>query len=116
MGSRMLRHVGRRLRHLVRPGVTIVAPPRGVTFERDVEVRVRDGCVLRVNVFRPDRDGEFPVLLCAHPYGKDALPKPRRAGYSVPTQFRMLPQSRPFRISAWTGWEGPDPAHWVSRG
>lgn len=111
-----LRHVARRLKHAVRPAVTITAPPDGVVVDRDVEVPVRDGTILRVNVFRPASDGRFPVLMCAHPYGKDALPRARGTRYAVPRQFRLIPQSRPFTISAWTGWEAPDPAYWVPRG
>ncbi|MFZ4585205.1 MAG: CocE/NonD family hydrolase [Acidimicrobiia bacterium] len=94
-----------------------MAPPEGVVFERDVEVPMRDGVVLRVNVFRPEAPGRYPVIMSAHPYGKDALPEPKaRGGYKVPKQFRLLPQSQPFAISAWTSWEAPDPAQWVPRG
>jgi predicted acyl esterase len=111
-------HVRKRLKLLRRPNVTITDPPTGVVFERDVEVPARDGTVLRVNVFRPDADGAYPVLLCAHPYGKNNLPKPKPkgAGYTTPFQLRMLPQSDPFSFSAWTSWESPDPAFWVPRG
>jgi predicted acyl esterase len=107
-----------RVRHAVRPPLTVTAPPAGVRVERDVPVAVRDGAVLRVNVFRPADDGPHPVLLCAHPYGKDATPKPRRGGggWHVPFQVRLLPQSEPYSISAWTSWEAPDPAAWVPRG
>ena len=35
---------------------------------------VRDGTVLRVNVVLPAGGGRFPVLMSAHPYGKDNLP------------------------------------------
>ncbi|HEY7136090.1 MAG TPA: CocE/NonD family hydrolase [Acidimicrobiia bacterium] len=113
-----LGHVGRRLRHAVDPGVTVTPPPVGARFERDVEVPVRDGTILRANVFRPDDDQPVPVIVCAHPYGKDHLPKPRRDGHGwhVPAQFRLLPQSEPFSISAWTSWEAPDPGFWVPRG
>lgn len=109
-------HVRRRLRLLLRPNATVTAPPDGVRFDRDVSVYVRDGTRLSVNVFRPDDHAEHPVILSAHPYGKDALPKPRRAGYGMPFQLRMLPQSVPFRFSAWTSWEAPDPATWVPHG
>jgi predicted acyl esterase len=104
-----LAHVRKRLRLLARPDVTVTPPPEGVLFDHDVRVRVRDGTELQVNVFRPEHDdGPRPVILSAHPYGKDALPHPRRrGGYRLPFQFRMLPQSRPFTISAWTSWGHP---------
>src|SRR5579884_2407011 len=111
-----LLHAARRVARAVRPLVTITAPPDGVVVEHDVEVRVRDGTILRVNVFRPARDGRFPVLMCAHPYGKDRLPRRRGARYAIPRQFRLLPQSVPFTVSAWAGWEAPDPGYWVPRG
>jgi uncharacterized protein len=79
-------------------------------------VAVRDGTTLRVNVFRPDGEGRYPVILCAHPYGKDRLPGRGRSGYRAPTQYRMLRQPEPVAFSAWTTWESPDPAYWVPRG
>ena len=106
-----------RVRHAVRPRVTVTAPPPGVRVERDVEVPARDGVVLRVDVFRPAAGGPRPVILCAHPYGKDATPRPRRGGgWQPPFQVRLMPQSAPYSISSWTGWEAPDPAVWVARG
>ncbi|MCY0870245.1 MAG: CocE/NonD family hydrolase [Firmicutes bacterium] len=42
-----------------------------VRVEREVPVPMRDGVVLRANVFRPAQDGSFPVLLTRVPYGKD---------------------------------------------
>src|SRR5690625_2171689 len=107
----------RRLHNLVRPNVVVTGPPPGVRLERDVEVAVRDGTVLRVNVFRPqDEDGPRPVLMSAHPYGKDYLPRKRRGGHRPFPNLRLLPQSTTFTISAWTGWEAPDPGYWVSAG
>lgn len=60
----------------------------GITVERDVAVPMRDGVVLRANVFRPDADGGFPGLLMRTPYGKPAGGYERyvRAGYAVVTQ------------------------------
>jgi hypothetical protein len=43
-----------------------------------VEVPARDGVILRVDVYRPEGDGRFPVLMSAQPYGKGALPARRR--------------------------------------
>lgn len=42
-----------------------------VRIERDVAVPMRDGAVLRANVYRPDADGAFPALVLRTPYGKD---------------------------------------------
>ena len=63
-----------RVRGILSPPVGITSPTAGVRFKRDVGVAVRDGTTLRVNVFRPEREGRYPVILCAHPYGKDRLP------------------------------------------
>lgn len=65
-----------------------------VVFERNVPIPMRDGVILRANVFRPEADGKFPVILTRLPYGKDtgfsyALLDPVRiaeAGYIVVIQ------------------------------
>jgi putative CocE/NonD family hydrolase len=44
------------------------AGPYPVKIERDVKVKMRDGVVLRGDIFRPDADGKFPVLLQRTPY------------------------------------------------
>jgi len=114
-----LRYLARRVRHFLRPPVTVVAAPAGLAKDRDVEVRMRDGVVLRVNVYRPPGPGPFPVILSAHPYGKDALPRPRgRRGrrWGLSPQFRIMHLSEPLTISSETGWEAPDPVHWTSLG
>ena len=85
-------------------------------MEWDVPVVVRDGVTLRVNVFRPITDNPVPVIMSAHPYGKDNIPAKTRSGKGLNIQYRMLPQPGPLRLSAWTGWEAPDPAVWVPRG
>ena len=116
MGLESLRYTLGRLRGMARPPVTVTEPPAGVRFDRDVEVTVRDGTILRVNVFRPKGDEPVPVIMCAHPYGKDKLPKRRRFGYRFDPQYRLLRQPGPVSFSAWTSWEAPDPAFWVPRG
>lgn len=42
-----------------------------VTVELDVPAEMRDGAVLRANVYRPAGEGRWPVLLTRLPYGKD---------------------------------------------
>jgi uncharacterized protein len=41
-----------------------------VTIERDVTAKMRDGVILRADIYRPKSDGRFPVLLQRTPYGK----------------------------------------------
>ena len=74
-------------------------PQYGVVFEQDVPIRVRDGTVLRADVYRPDADdtAEFPVLMSLSAYQK-ALD-------------RILPHEPPF-----THVERPEPDWWVPRG
>lgn len=42
-----------------------------VDVEFDVPARMRDGTVLRANVYTPEGPGAWPVLLARSPYGKD---------------------------------------------
>lgn len=77
---------------------------------------MRDGTILRVNVFRPQTDGRYPVIMCAHPYGKDHLPRSTPFGYLPQFNYRLMNQTSRVRFSAWTSWEAPDPAFWVRRG
>ncbi len=74
-------------------------PEYDVIFEQDVPIRVRDGTVLRADVYRPDgSDGEtFPVLMSLSAYQK--------------AMDRILPHEAPF-----THVERPQPDWWTSRG
>jgi uncharacterized protein len=69
--------------------------PIDVHVAVDVPVPMRDGAVLRANVYRPSAGGPFPVLLTRLPYGKDVYgsgglaPDPLQAvrrGYVVVVQ------------------------------
>jgi len=44
--------------------------PMSVLIEHDVEMRARDGTLLRADVYRPADDARHPVLLLRTPYGK----------------------------------------------
>jgi putative CocE/NonD family hydrolase len=47
------------------------SPGRRVVIEHDVPARMRDGVVLRANIYRPSDDGAYPVLLSRQPYDKN---------------------------------------------
>jgi len=74
---------------------------------RDLAVPMPDGVSLMANIFRPEQDGRYPVVMSVSPYGKDALPEDyglfRALGINVGT----------FRISDYAAFEEPDPGFWV---
>lgn len=72
-------------------------PIYDVIFEQDVEIVTRDGTTLRADIYRPDADGEFPVLMSLSAYQKSL--------------DRVLPHEPPF-----THVERPEPDWWTSRG
>jgi hypothetical protein len=115
-GGPGLGYAAARSRRIAFPGVRVTAFAAGIGFQRDVPVVMSDGTRLRANVFRPEASGRFPVILSAHPYGKDALPRRTPLGYLPPARYRFLRQTGPVSFSAYTSWEAPDPSTWVSRG
>ena len=66
-----------------------------IVLERNIEIPMRDGCVLRGDLFRPDTSEKLPVLLNRTPYNK-AMPmvfamtldatRAAEAGYNVLVQ------------------------------
>jgi predicted acyl esterase len=108
--------VRRNLRRRLGVDIQVTPAPSGVRFDHDVPVVVRDGTTLRANVFRPEADGRYPVLLCAATYGKDRFPQNTRSGRRKPVQYRLAANDAPITFSAWTALGAPDPAFWVPRG
>ena len=43
----------------------------GMRVDWDVPIEMDDGLVLRANVYRPDDDRAYPVVMSHGPYGKD---------------------------------------------
>src|SRR5215472_4903436 len=97
------RYALRRLPGLLRPNVDVCEPAGdALSVLHDLPVTVRDGTTLRVNVVLPAGAGPFPVLMSAHPYGKDNLPRRRGRGYRVSVQYRVLRQPAPVPFSTLT--------------
>jgi len=113
---RSVTRIVRRLGRIVRPDVEVHAAPTDIVVDWNVAVPVRDGTILRVNVFRPAGGGPVPVIMSAHPYGKDRIPFKTRSRRGLNPQYRVFVQPHRIRISAYTSWEAPDPAFWVPRG
>ena len=81
-------------------------------LQRDLPVPMRDGRRLFANLFRPPDDQPLPVILSVTPYGKDQLPD------RLATFFMRLSGIKFGKVtcSRLTGFESPDPAHWVEQG
>jgi len=83
---------------LVAKEKSVITGVLGIIEEYNVEVPMRDGVILRANIFRPDAPGKFPGLLIRTPYGKKEVDLERwdkriinirdavRAGYVVMIQ------------------------------
>jgi len=67
---------------------SVASPGFAEQAERNVAVPMRDGVVLRADVFRPAEPGSHPVLLIRTPYGKDGQKPDKyvKAGYIVVRQ------------------------------
>ncbi|MBI3303568.1 MAG: CocE/NonD family hydrolase [Deltaproteobacteria bacterium] len=48
-------------------------PEHRIKVEKNVPARMRDGVTLYADVYRPDAEGRFPVILLRLPYGKEMI-------------------------------------------
>jgi uncharacterized protein len=80
----------------------------GMQIERNVTVPMRDGKLLRVDLYRPEHPtGPLPVLIAWSPYGKHGQLDWRYwPGNDVPVE----------ELSPYTCFETPDPAYWAGQG
>jgi len=53
------------------PRTPIAPSDFGIIVEKNVAVPMRDGVVLRANVYRPDTPGKYPVLMTFTSFHKD---------------------------------------------
>lgn len=105
------------LEHVVHPHVQVSEAPASVVRHRNLEAPTRDGTVLRLDAYRPKDDpAPRPVILSAHPYGKDNLPQRKGGMWLVSPQYRLFRMPEPVQFSEFTGWEAPDPVRWVEAG
>ena len=84
-------------------------------LDKDVGLRMRDGALLRANVFRPPGEGAFPVLLTFGPYGKDV-----HLSQFMPPAWQRIQERHPEILEAssckYLVFETPDPEAWVPYG
>jgi putative CocE/NonD family hydrolase len=86
-----------------------------MVVEQNADVPMRDGAILRANVYRPNANGRFPVLMTFGPYGKDV---PLRE--FMQEAWERLNKTYPEILAASSCkhlvFERPDPEMWVPDG
>jgi len=86
-----------------------------MVLDKDVAVPMRDRAVLRANVFRPEGNGKYPVLMTLGPYGKDV-----HLSQFMPEAWEALKRRHPEILAAssckYLVFETPDPEVWVPHG
>jgi uncharacterized protein len=94
---------------------TVPEPIVDLVYEEDLEVEMRDGAVLRADVFRPLGDAPYPVLLTCGGYGKNL---PMQQGYAQAWDLvvEQYPEVQEGSSGRYMSWELPDPERWVPFG
>lgn len=87
----------------------------GMRIDWDAPIEVRDGLVLRADIYRPIEDGQYPVILTYGPYAKGL---PFQEGY--PSAWNRMVEEHPDVAAGSTNkyqnWEVVDPEKWVPDG
>lgn len=88
----------------------------GIRIEWDVPIEVRDGLTLRCDVFRPNDDGQYPVILGATPYGKWLSFQDEVWGGQWKMLTRHEPSIQKLSTNRLQNYEFPDPERFVHDG
>ena len=87
----------------------------GMCIDWDVPIEMDDGLVLRANIYRPKKAGQYPVILSHGPYAKDLA---IQDGY--PSVWEVFSSEHADAIEGSTNihqsWEVVDPEQWVPDG
>jgi predicted acyl esterase len=84
----------------------------GMRIDWNVPITMDDGLVLRADVFRPAKEGQFPVILTYGPYAKNLA---FQDGY--PSAWSIMAEKHPDvpagSSNKYQNWEVVDPEKWV---
>ena len=87
----------------------------GMRMDWDVPIEMDDGLALRADVYRPEREGRFPVILSYGPYAKGLA---FQDGY--PSAWQRMVAEHPGvahgSTNKYQNWEVVDPEKWVPDG
>ncbi len=79
-----------------------------LVLERDISAEMSDGTCLSANLFRPEAEGRYPVILYLAPAIKDRFPPFE--------DYERIPNTGVIRVSEFAAFEAPDPVYWVPHG
>ena len=86
-----------------------------MALDKDVEIRLRDGGIVRADVYRPQAAGKYPALMTYGPYGKDS-----HISQFMGEGWDKLKSAYPGIVRDSSGkhmvYERPDPEVWVPHG
>ena len=98
-------------------------PRYRVAVHKDMPFQTRDGVTLRADVYRPDADGHFPVLLSRLPYDKNGRQRPGDIDYFVERGYVVIYQDTRGRFASagdeyypliWEAQDGYDAVEWAA--
>ncbi len=81
---------------------------RRMVIEYDAAVKMRDGAKIYIDLFRPEKEGQYPVIICWGPYGKHGRP----TIYSLMGNTGLNDED----FNKYTGFEAGDPVYWCRNG
>ncbi len=87
----------------------------GMTIEWDAPIPMDDGVVLRADVFRPIKDGKYPVILSYGPYAK-GLSMQEGYKHAWLRIVKAYPGIEKGSSNKYQNWELLDPERWVPDG
>jgi putative CocE/NonD family hydrolase len=80
---------------------------QALKLDKDVRIPMRDGAYVVADVFRPDADGRFPIIMTMGPYSKDI----HFRDWNPRLDYEHLPERGPYMH-----WETVNPEWWVPQG
>ena len=98
-------------------------PQYRVAVHKDVPFQTRDGVTLRADMYRPEADGRFPVLLSRLPYDKNGRQRPGEIDFFVERGYVLIYQDTRGRFASegdeyypliWEGQDGYDAVEWAA--
>ena len=81
--------------------------PCDILFEQDLDVQLRDGVTIRVDVYRPTGEEKYPAIISWSPYGKNG------SGFESSLDIEGVDMTT---LSGLQKFEGADPAYWCNEG